>query len=80
MVYWLVRPYCFAVSFRRLSESRTPRPSHFFPKVFVETNAIDAQTGERTGKGVFPRLVLLTCDRCGHAMFFSAARIGVIDN
>jgi len=42
----------------------------------VETNVIDAKTGERTGKAF--RFVLVTCDRCGHAMTFSAARIGVI--
>lgn len=44
----------------------------------VETNVIDAKTGERTGKAF--RFVLVTCDRCGYAMTFSAARIGVIDS
>ena len=42
----------------------------------VVADMTDAQTREATGTGF--HLVLLTCDRCGHAMTFSAARIGVI--
>ena len=43
----------------------------------VEARVVDAQRREGTGK-VF-LFVLVYCDRCGHAMTFSAARIGVID-